>query len=171
MPVIYILNKQNSLSQEPYATFDKKYKMVSEDLHGKELELPIGSDKKGKFSNGFYNSSYAYQKNRMMKFTFAKVNPNQMELEASQDCTFVRCTYLYEYEDWEFIDGELDRMKTFSLRKDYFYIPKAEYLEFSYKVDKELSINIDAIVLDPNDVQEVCHSMINQFIAIFSLDD
>lgn len=30
MPVIYILNKQNSLLNEPYISFDKKYKMISE---------------------------------------------------------------------------------------------------------------------------------------------
>lgn len=43
MPVIYILNKQNSLLNEPYISFDKKYKMISENLHGGEIELPIGT--------------------------------------------------------------------------------------------------------------------------------
>ena len=44
-------------------------------------------------------------------------------------------------------------------------------MEFSYKVDKEINIYLDAIVVETDDVQQVCHSMINQFIAIFSLDD
>ena len=65
----------------------------------------------------------------------------------------------------------LNRLKALMLRADYFYIPKVEYLEFSYKVDKEINIYLDAIVMETDDVQQVCHSMINQFIAIFSLDD
>ena len=31
MPVIYILNKQNSLLNEPYISFDKKYICVTKD--------------------------------------------------------------------------------------------------------------------------------------------
>ena len=69
------------------------------------------------------------------------------------------------------LDYHLNRLKAFTLRTDYFYISKIEYLEFSYKVDKEINIYMDAIVVEQADVQQVCHSIINQFVAIFSLDD
>lgn len=171
MPVIYMLNKQNSLLKEPYASFDKKYKMISEELHGSEIEFPIGTGKQGQFSNGFYNCDYTYQRNTMMKFNFMKVNPEQVEIVASKECTFVRCTYSFEYNESDMLNYHLNRLKAFTLRTDYFYIPNVEYLEFSYKVDKEVNIYMDAIVVEQADVQQVCHSMINQFIAVFSLDD
>lgn len=66
MPVICMLNKQNSLMKEPYVSFDKKYKMIMEKLHGSKIELPVGNGKQGQFSNGFYNCDYAYQRNMMM---------------------------------------------------------------------------------------------------------
>lgn len=171
MPVIYMLNKQNSLLKELYLSFDKKYKMISEELHGSEIELPVGNGKQGPFSNGFYNCDYAYQRNMMMKFNFVKVNPEQVELNASKECTFVRCTYSFEYNESDMLDYHLNRLKALMLRADYFYIPKVEYLEFLHKVDKEISIYLDAIVIETDDVLQVCHSMINQFVAIFSLDD
>lgn len=83
MPVIYILNKQNSLLKEPYISFDKKYKMISENLHEGEIELPIGTGKQGQFSNGFYNCDYTYQRNMIMKFNFVKVNSEQVERSIS----------------------------------------------------------------------------------------
>ena len=83
MPVIYILNKQNSLLKEPYISFDKKYKMISENLPGGEIELPIGTGKQGQFSNGFYNCDYTYQRNMIMKFNFVKVNSEQVERSIS----------------------------------------------------------------------------------------
>ncbi len=171
MPVIYMLNKQNSLLKEPYISFDKKYKMISENLHGGEIELPIGTGKQGQFSNGFYNCDYTYQRNMIMKFNFVKVNPEQVEINTSKECTFVRCTYSFEYNESDMLDYHLNRLKALTLRTDYFYIPKVEYLEFSYKVDKEINIYLDAIVVGQEDVKQVCHCMINQFIAIFSLDD
>ena len=53
------------ISKEPgheaaHISFDKKYKMISENLHGGEIELPIGTGKQGQFSNGFYNCDYTY---------------------------------------------------------------------------------------------------------------
>lgn len=172
MPVIYMINKQNSLLKEPYLSFDKKYKMISEELHGSEIELPIGTGKQGQFSNGFYNCDYAaYRRNMMLKFTFAKVHPEQVDINTSQECTFIRCTYSFEYNESDMLDYHLNCLKALMLRTDFFYIPKVEYLEFSYKVDKEINIYLDAIVIEMDDVQQVCHSMINQFIAIFSLDD
>lgn len=166
-----MLNKQNSLTKEPYASFDKKYKMISDELYGNEIALPVANGKQGQFSNGFYNCDFAYQHNIMIKFSFAKVTPEQVEIDGEGMLTFVRCTYLFEYNEADMLDYHLSRLKAFSLRTEYYYIPKAEYLEFSYKVDKEINIYMDAIVLEQADVQQVCHSMINQFISIFSLDD
>lgn len=171
MPVIYMLNKQNSLMKEPYVSFDKKYKMIFEELHGNEIELPIGTGKQGQFSSGFYNCDYSFQRNMMMKFNFVKVNPDQIEIKSSEDGTFIRCTYSFEYNETDMLDYHLNRLKAFMLRSEYYYIPKVEYLEFSYKVDKEINIYMDAIVVEKEDVQQVCHSMINQLITIYSLDD
>lgn len=50
MPVICMLNKQNSLMKEPYVSFDKKYKMIMEKLHGSKIELPVGNGKQGQLS-------------------------------------------------------------------------------------------------------------------------
>lgn len=171
MPVIYMLNKQNSLMKEPYLSFDRKFKMISEELNGTEIELSIGSGKPGQFLNGFYNCDYAYQRNMMMKFSFVNINPEQIDLNGAKESTFVRCTYSFEYNESDMLDCHLNRLKAYSLRTDYYYIPKAEYLEFSFKVDSEINIYMDAIVVEKQDVQQVCHSMINQFISIFSLDD
>lgn len=169
MPVIYMLNKQNSLLKEPYCSFDKKYRLISEELHGSEIQLPIG--KQGQFSNGFYNCDYAYQHNMILKFNFMKVNSEQLESNNIKDGIFVRCTYAFEYNESDMLEYHLNRLKAITLRADYFYIPKAEYLEFSYKVDKEINMYMDAVVVEKEDVQQVCHSMINQFITMFSLDD
>ncbi len=38
MPVIYMLKEQNSLKKEPYASFDKKFKMISGAIYDKEIE-------------------------------------------------------------------------------------------------------------------------------------
>lgn len=167
MPVIYMLKKQNSLEKEPYVSFDKKYKMISESIYDKEIELPIGVGKPGQFSNGFYYCDYAYQRNMVIKFNFVKVDPGAAESSG----VFVRCTCSFEYNESDMLDYHLNRLKSLSLRTDYYYIPKAEYLEVSYKVDSEINIYLDAIVSDVKDVQQVCHSMINQYISIFSLDD
>ncbi len=171
MPVIYMLNKQKSLEKEPYAAFEKKFKMLSGELNGKEIEIPIGTGRPGQFENGFYTCDYAYQRNMMMRFIFAKLSSEQLGGEIKKDSIFVRCTYAFEYNEADMLDCHLDRMKSFALRSDYYYIPNAEYLEFSYKVDKEIQMYMDAIVLEEKDVQQVCNSMINQFISIFSLDD
>lgn len=79
MLVIYMLNKPNSLLKEPYMSYDKKYKMISENLHGGEIELNIGTGKQGQFFNGFYNCDYTYQRSMITKFSFVKVNPEQVE--------------------------------------------------------------------------------------------
>lgn len=171
MPIIYMLDKQKALTKEPYVSFDKKYKMVFEKLYDSEIEIPIGTGKPGQFANGFYNCDYAYQRNLTIRFSFAKVTSEQIELSGKSESTFVRCTYSFEYNETDMLDYHLNRLKAFSLRTEYFYIPKAEYLEFSYKIDKEINIYADAIVLEQSDVQQVCHSMINQFISIYSLDD
>lgn len=107
MPVICMINKQNSLMKEPYVSFDKKYKMIMEKLHGSKIELPVGNGKQGQFSNGFYNCDYAYQRNMMMKFNFVKVNPEQVEPKAPKDCTFVQCTYSFEYNESDMFDYHL----------------------------------------------------------------
>lgn len=169
MPVIYIM-KKNSLQKEPYLSFDKKFKAVSDELYGAEIELPISTGKKGEFANGFYNCDYAFQRNVMLKFHFAKVAPEQLE-GSSEEGTFIRATYSFEYDESDMLDFHLTRLKAFSLRGDYYYIPNVEYIEYSYSIAQEIHINIDAIVLNSKDVQQVCHSIINQFIAIFSLDD
>ena len=171
MPVIYMLNKQNSLLKEPYLSFDKKYNMISKKLHESEIKLPIGTGKKGQFANGFYNGACECQNNMMMTFKYVKINPEQVGINTSEECTFVRCTYSFEYNESDLLDYHLNRLKAFTLRTDYYYIPKAEYLEFSYKVDKDINIYIDAIVVGQENVQEVCQSMINKCIAIFSFDD
>lgn len=170
MPVIYMIQKQSSLQKEPYASFDKKYKSVTDELYGAEIELPISTAKKGEFANGFYNCDYAFQRNVMLKFCFAKVAPEQLD-GCNEEGTFIRATYSFEYDESDMLDFHLNRLKSFSLRGDYYYIPNVEYVEYSYSIAKEIHINIDAIVLNIEDVQQVCHSIINQFIAIFSLDD
>ena len=53
-----MLSKHNSWSKEQYLAFDKKYKMIFEELYGSEMEIPIGNDKQRQFSNGFSNCDY-----------------------------------------------------------------------------------------------------------------
>ena len=170
MPVIYMLKEQSSLGKEPYVSFDKKFKMISESIYDKEIELPIGRGKVGQFHDGFYHDDYnmPYQRNMTIKFTFAKMAQENTEGHVG---TFIRGTCSFEYNESDVFDYHLARLKALSLRADYFYIPNAEYLEISYNVDAEISIHIDAIVMEPSNVQQVCHSMLNQYISIFSLDD
>ncbi len=102
-----------------------------------------------------------------IKFSFAKMVKENSEEEG----TFIRCTCSFEYNESDVFDYHLARLKAMLLRADYYYIPNAEYLEVSYNVDGEINIHIDAIVMELHDVQQVCHSMLNQYISIFSLDD
>lgn len=41
MPVIYMLNKQKSLDREPYAAFEKKFKMLPRSLMARRLKYRL----------------------------------------------------------------------------------------------------------------------------------
>lgn len=168
MPMVVIKNKQNSLLKEPYVSFDKKFLAISKNLYGKEIELIIGTGIEGEFVNGFYNNS-DFQFGMNMKFNFEKVFIEQPDNE--KESIFVRCAYTYKYNDSDLLDVHWTRLKAASARKDFYYIPNAEFLEFSYNISDSISMYLDAIVLKREDVPQVCHSMINHFITMFSFDD
>lgn len=172
MPIVYLSKKQNPLLKEPYISFDNKF-LLLENLHGSEIELSVGTDKKGKFENGFYSSEYAYQQNKKVRFIFERIKADYIEKSdsCSEDCTYVRCIYSFGYDTIDDLEYHLMRLQAFELRTDYFYIPKAD-LECYYAVDAEkVKIYIEALVMDEKDVQQVCRCILNQLIAIFSLED
>jgi len=167
MPILYVnLNKHDSLSREPYASFFKKYENIKGALNGEQIELRVGGRNEC-FSNGFYVDEF-YYKNPALRIDFATV-PSPDDEKAKS--IFVRVVYSYEGEDCCDLDFHLQRVRDIRKRAPYYYIPGAAYFEFSSQIDDEYKLVFDAIVEDEEKVPEVCCSIISLIISIFSLDN
>ena len=105
MPVYYVnLNKQESLSKEPYASFLKKFNLIRDEVNGEQIELRVGG-KNECFTNGFYVDE-SYYKNPRLKLNFATVpTPG----DSQKTCTLLRTAYSYEGEDGYDLEFHLQR--------------------------------------------------------------
>ena len=167
MPIICLGNKNSYTEKEPYVSFEKEYNSLSGQLHNRKMELFIGTENTiDGFANGFYMDDEWRPDSMKLKFCFVNVNPEQSEASS----IFIRATYSFGYpkQNMDYYAGILEAL---SLRKDYFFIPYAEYLDITYCIGKEVQVFIDAIVLNKADVKQVCKSMINQFIAMFGIEN
>ena len=169
MPVVYLMNKSSTTQKEPYVSFDKKFKMISEELFTHNIEIPLGG-REGSFLNGFYNGDMSYCKNSVLRFQFSKVSSEQLELDGAKEGVFVRGCYSYEC-DSDTIDYQLNRLKALGMRGSYIYIPGATYMEFSYQIDSTSNLCMDAVTTDKDLVRQICFSMISHYIALLALDD
>lgn len=168
MPVLYVnLNKQESLTREPYASFMKKYDIIKEDPNGEQIEIRVGLGKDGCFSNGFYIDK-TYYKNPRLRLEFAALPSSDTE---GKESVFIRASYSYESEESYHLDLHLKRVRDIKKRAPYFYIPFASHFEFSSQVDDEYKLLFDAVVEDKNKVPDVCCSLISLIITIFTLDN
>ncbi len=168
MPVLFVnMKKHNSTEREPYSSFAKRFDSVKDNLHGERIELCAGSGKRGAFNNGFYNDE-DYFKNAMLTFDFAEIDNGT---DISPRSTFVRMTLSYECSTYCDIEYQLQRIKALKLRVPYFYIPDVTHLEFSSPIDEDVKLQFDVLVPDKEKILNVCCSLINQVIAVFSLDD
>jgi len=167
MPVLYVNpNKQESLQKEPYASFLKKYDVIKENLNGEQIELRVGG-RENCFSNGFYVSSY-YCKNPRLKINFATIlHPD----DSNKKCTLVRMVYSYDGENSFDVDFHIQRAKDVKKRSAYYYLPNVTHFEFSSQIDDEYRFIFDVLVEDVEKISEVCCSLINLVISIFSLDN
>ena len=167
MPVFYLnLEKQESLTREPYASFLKKYDLIEQELNGEEIELRVGG-KDETFTNGFYVDSYYYE-NPRLRFSFATVpNPDNHE----ETSTLVRACYSYEGDDCYDLQYHIQRAKDIKRRAPYYFLPGATHFEFSSQVDEEFKLQFDVLVADNEKVAEVCCLLISLIIAIFSQDN
>lgn len=167
MPVFYVnLNKQKSLTKEPYVSFLKKYDVIKEDVHGEQIELRVGG-KDGCFANGFYVDE-VYYKNPRLRLDFATIPSPE---DADVTCTLVRASYTYEDEDGYDLDFHLRRIKDIKKRAPYYYIPGASHFEFSSQIDDAYHLLFDVLVDDMAKVPEVCCSLISLMISVFTLDN
>ena len=167
MPIICLGNPNNYMTKEPYISFEKEYTQLADQFHDREIELWISATNlTDGFANGFYLSDEYRQNSTRIKFRFVNVKPEQPETSS----IFVRATYSFAY-DRENMDYYAITLEALSLRREYFFIPNAEYLDVTYKIEKEVQVFIDAIVLNKADVKQVCKSMINQFIAMFGIEN
>lgn len=167
MPVLYVnLNKQGSLSKEPYATFLKKYEVIKDAPNGEEIELRVGG-KEGTFTNGFYIDNF-YYKNPRLRLNFATIPSPENDSEMS---VFIRAVYSYEGEDCCDLDFHLQRVKDIKKRAPYYYLHGVSHFEFSSQIDDEYRLVFDAIADDNTRVEKVCCQLISLIISIFSLDN
>ena len=167
MPVLYVnLNKQESLTKEPYVSFFKKFDIIKDDINGEQIELRVGG-KDGCFANGFYIDK-VYYKNPRLRIDFATIPaPDNNETT----CTLIRASYSYEGEDGYDLDFHLQIAKDIKKRAPYYYLPGATNFEFSSQIDDEYKLLFDVLVDDPEKVSNVCCSLISLIITIFSLDN
>ncbi|MBQ6824831.1 MAG: hypothetical protein IJN82_06135 [Clostridia bacterium] len=167
MPILYVnLNKQESLTKEPYASFLKRYDIIKENVNGEQIDLRVGG-KDGCFTNGFYVDKM-YCKNPRLRLEFATLPSPE---RSGETCTFVRAIYSYEGEDGYDLDFHLQRARDIKKRAPYYYIPGASHFEFSSQVDDEFKLIFDVLVEEKRFVSEVCCSLISLLITIFSLED
>lgn len=170
MPFIYVnLNEQKSLEREPYTSFTKKYEVIKENLNGEKIELRVGNGKSNSFSNGFFTDDGCYAKNLRLNFIFASLPKD--DTESTNGKTLIRMTYSFEYDDAESLNYHLDKVKALEKRVPFFYIPLASAFEMTYQINSEFTLLFDVVVDDEKDVQQVCYSLINQIITIYSFEN
>lgn len=168
MPVLFInMKEQTSLEKEPYLSFMKRFEALEGNLDGECVKLYVGKGKSGTFSKGFYIDE-SYCKNPMITFEFARINSSNKEGEKE---TFIRMTYSYECDSRYDLEWQMDMIKALRRRIPYFYIPSVSHLEFSSPIEDDVRLQFDVLVPESEDVPQVCCSLINQVIAIFSFED
>lgn len=161
MPVLLIdMQEQTSLDREPYLTFGKRFYDLEGRLNGETVKINVGRGKSGSFSKGFYIDE-AYCKNPMFTFYFADTDDKK---------TFIRMTYSYECDNRCDLEWQGELIKALRRRIPYVYIPSVTHLEFSSPLEDDVKLQFDVITPNREDVFQVCCSLINQVIAIFSFE-
>ncbi len=167
MPVLFIdMKEQTSLEKEPYLSLIKRFEALEGSLDGECVKIHLGKGKNGSFSKGFYVDD-SYCKNPKFTFMFKEI----IGKPADERETFVRMTYSYECENRYDMDWQMDMIKALKRRIPYFYIPGVSHLEFSSPIEEDVRFQFDVLVPKKEDVPQVCFSLINQVIAIFSFED
>ncbi|MBR4073257.1 MAG: hypothetical protein IKK24_04860 [Clostridia bacterium] len=166
MPVIFYsdIDKLNSLEKDPYASFTKKFKGLKK-LDGQQIELKIDNGKEG-FYKGFFTDD-RFMENANLSFVFAEMNNVS---EPNSKPFFIRMIYSFGCNN-ENIHYYQKRIKLLKKRVPYFFIPDITNLEFSSHIDDEFNMQFDVLVKSEDKVLQVCHSLINQIITIFSFED
>lgn len=165
MPVIFINPKeQTSLEREPYVSFLNRFEALDGNLSDECIKLYVGKGKNGSFSKGFYVDDN-YCKNPMLTFEFTENINSEGKKEA-----IVSMTYSHECENYYDLQWQNSMIKTLNLRIPYFYIPAVSHLEFSSPIGDGVILRFDVIVPEKKDVRQVCCSLINQIIAVFSFE-
>lgn len=168
--IIYKLGKrQNSLKKEPYVSFDQQYKALAGNLHNAEIELPICSGEEGAFSSICFDASNMGSRDVVLKFEFVKIPPENMTGYCIANATtFIKAEISFEYDMENEVSFFINSLKEIVEKEEYYYIPNTEYLEVEYKINDRIHCSINSLVLDDDDVLEVCHCLINQFISLFA---
>lgn len=166
MPVIFYssINKLSSLDKDPYASFTKKFRSLKS-IDGQEIELQIDNGKEG-FYKGFYTDD-CYMESAKLTFTFATMNSS---VNFDDKAYFIRMVYSFECNDDNFRHYQ-NRISVLKKRVPYFYIPEVSNFEFSSYVDDRFQMQFDVLLKNENAILQVCHSLINQIITIFSFED
>ena len=167
MPVLYAnLDKHDSLSREPYASFLKKYDAIKQDINEKRIELQLGGEN-GTFENGFYVEGLSFENPKLTLFFDTVLSPET----DNKKVVFIRAIYSCEAGDEFDPMIQVQRAKDIKLRVPYYYLPGVTHMDFSSQLDDEYKLIFDALVDDKHSIPEVCCSLIGLIIAIFSLDD
>ncbi len=167
MPVLFIdMKEQTSLEKEPYVSFLKRFEALEENIDGEFVKIHLGKGKNGTFSKGFYQDD-SYCKNPRITFMFKEISGKPSDGTE----TFIRMTYSYECENRYDMDWQMDMIKALKRRIPYYYIPNVSHLEFSSPIGEDVRLQFDVLVPKRADVPQVCCSLINQVIAVFSFED
>lgn len=167
MPVLFInMKEQTSLEKEPYLSFLKRFEALEGNLDGECVKLYVGKGKSGTFSKGFYIDE-SYCKNPMITFEFADIRGKGEDEKETVICM----TYSYECDSRYDLEWQMDMIKALRRRIPYFYIPSVSHLGFNSSIEDDVRLQFAVIVPKSEDVPQVCCSLINQVIAIFSFED
>lgn len=165
MPIIICnVEEQRSLEREPYLTLGKKIKSFKGNFDSQEIELNVGSSKEG-FGKGFF-SDREYVVDPKLNFAFGKTK----DAETGAWRWFVKMTYSFECTDSNFHYYQR-HIKLLKKRIPYFYIASASHFSFASHLDDRFELEFDVLVEDQNNILQVCYSLLNQIITIFSFED
>lgn len=167
MPVLFIdMKEQTSLEKEPYLSLSRRLEALEGNYDSECVKIPLSKGKNGTFSKGFYQDD-SYCKNPRITFMFRELAGKPSD----EGGIFIRMTYSYECENRYDMDWQMDMIKALKRRIPYYYIPNVSHLEFSSPIGDDVRLQFDVLVPEREAVPQVCFSLINQVIAVFSFED
>lgn len=157
----------NVLNREPYASFINEYNKLNGTIDEKLIELTIDFDE-CELIDGFWHDG-CYHKEKMIKFWLKENSNGTNENDKS---TEISACIMIEFDPKEHVEVHLERIESIKQRIPFFFIPMVSHMKTKLYLDDEyFNVNIEVIVPNTENIKDVCMSIINQYICMFSMID